>query len=468
MRRKSITRIESALQRIKGISDDNEVYPDPSEVFRSKPSKVYKKEFKSNSTIVIAIHFLKSVISPSILNMPFAFENGGLTFSIFGYLTLLSIVTYNMMRLIKSASYLSDRENANIRTYDEVAYFSFFGCSTSTRRYAKHVRVFVNVLFIFGYLDNCSICMIFIARNLEAIISYFYPNVLLNVYHFLFFQVLVLMIICSIRNLQYIAPLSFISCLLILIVAGLTFSFYLIPNLSNPFDQKPIGSIYSIPRFTSIVLFSLSGLSIALTLKSSMKHPEKFFSCPGVFWPCMSLMSILFLLFGYFGCLAYREQVLASIMLNLPVNKVTGLTIKGFAIVGIFLAAPLLFYIAFNVLWNNYLKPHVNPVNVMFAEFFVRYNFILLSFLMASSVPDLQSMVILKGALIHSHLEITIPALLEYLVYYPEKQTGRYHWRLIKTVFICTFGSVLSVSGTFVAIRDLVINGIPDAVISVV
>lgn len=459
MRRRSMMRLESALEHIHVTSDKTEVYPDPQ---KATTSAKYKIEFQSNSTLVVTIHFLKALLSPAILAIPSGFRSGGLIFSIFGFLFLVCVVSFNVKKLLDSATYLSIREDVVVRTYDQLAFVSFQTCSSRTKPLARYIKVLVNVLVIVTYLDACSIFMIFMARNAQALINFYFPymSVSVAIHHYLFLQVIFLMVMSSIRNLKYLSPFSFISCVLLLVVVALTTYFYFLVNIPSVWDRKQIGTILSIPRLTSIVSFSLSGVSISLTLKSSMLHPEHFLGFPGVYCFSMVVFSVTGIVFGYLGYLKFGNETKPSILLNLPVDEKLAISIKVAAMFSTFFASPLIFYVAFNVLWNNYLKTFVNPVNVIFAEFLGRYTFITVSFIMACALPDLGTMIVLKGALLHSHLEITIPAVVEYVAYYPSVGNGKYGFRLIRTLSICLLGIFLSISGTTVAIMDFIREGI--------
>lgn len=454
--RTSKTKLENVLENFKGFADENEVYPDPQ---KKKRLKIYKKDFQSNSTFIITTHYLKSLLSPGILALPAGFYNGGLVFSIFGYLFLLILIAFNIKRLAGNADHLSAREQTSVRTYDEVAYVSFNSCSKWTKPAAPYMKILVNLLFIITYLDACTIFMIFVSRNIEAMVDFHFPGTHLGVRHYLFLMVIWLMLMSTIRDLKYLTPFSFIASILLMIAAFMTMVFFFIKDIPDPRTRIQIGEIDTIFRFASIVSFSFSGISITLTLKSSMLHPEHFFSYPGVYYVSLGIMASLFVPFGFLGYLKYGDKTYSSVMLNLPLDNTLAICIKIIAIFSIFFTSPLVFYVAFNSLWNNYLKPLINPINVMFAEFCVRYGFITVSFMLAAFIPDLKAMISLKGALLHSHLEITMPALLDYVTNYPDNGNGKYCHRLIRFIIIVLFGVTLSVAGTVVAIVDLAREG---------
>ncbi|EEB14613.1 proton-coupled amino acid transporter, putative [Pediculus humanus corporis] len=432
--------ISAPSRESNALSNQVEIYPEPSPVIAGN----YKKSFQT-------------LLSPALLSMPYGFSNGGLMFSFFGYLIMISIVSMNMKKLCESATYLSEREDVKIRTYDQVAYVSLRSCSDRMKPFAPFFQFFVNFLFIVTYLDSCSIFMIFVARNMEALVTFYFPHTFLNVYHFLFLQVVWLMAMSSVRDLKYLTPFSFISCLLILVMTIFVIIFYVSKDLPEISTRMYVGTYVSIHRFISIVSFSLSGLSVSLTLKSSMIHQKKFFSCPGIYCVSVIIKCLIFLPFGFLGYLKYGDDTYPSIMLNLPLDEVIAVCIKITAILSIFLTSPIVFYVAFNVLWTNYLKSYIDVNSVFYAEYCGRYFCIIISYIVASIVPDLGTMIVLKGAFLHSHLEITLPAILHYVTYYPSKGHGKCYWRLLWTILCILFGLYLCVVGVTVGIIDFIL-----------
>ena len=49
-----------------------------------------------------------------------------------------------------------------------------------------------------------------------------------------------------------------------------------------------------------------------------MKHPEDMLGCKGVLNTSLSLVTVFYVGFGFFGYLKFGEEIMDSISLNLP------------------------------------------------------------------------------------------------------------------------------------------------------
>ena len=65
-------------------------------------------------------------------------------------------------------------------------------------------------------------------------------------------------------------------------------------------------------------------------------------------------------------------------------------------------------------------------------------------------------MISLIGALSSSSLALIFPPIMEMLVRWPNKDYGKFYWRLIKDILIVLFGIVGFFAGTIVAIIEIV------------
>lgn len=143
-----------------------------------------------------------------------------------------------------------------------------------------------------------------------------------------------------ITNLKYLAPFSAIANLCMATGVGVVFyyAFQDIPNLS---DRKYVGDLDTIPLFFGTAMFAFEGIALVrflflsitlrsnilifhcgtqqvLPLKNSMRKPLTFAQPIGVLNIGISFVTILYILFGFFGYLKWGEDVQGSLTLNLP------------------------------------------------------------------------------------------------------------------------------------------------------
>ena len=75
------------------------------------------------------------------------------------------------------------------------------------------------------------------------------------------------------------------------------------------------------PLFFGTAIFSFEGISVVLPLENQMKTPRSMRGWNGVLNIAMTVVTCLLIAVGFFGYLKYGENVMGSITLNLPSDK---------------------------------------------------------------------------------------------------------------------------------------------------
>ena len=86
------------------------------------------------------------------------------------------------------------------------------------------------------------------------------------------------------------------------------------------------------------------------------------------------------------------------------------------------------------------------------------YLFLMLSVVLAATIPHLDLMIALVGSVGCAALTLLIPPLLEILTLWPDGLLGPYHWKLIKDMLILLFGFVGFVVGTGVSVYQIILS----------
>lgn len=76
----------------------------------------------------------------------------------------------------------------------------------------------------------------------------------------------------------------------------------------------------------------------------------------------------------------------------------------------------------------------------------------------AMAIPNLGPFITLIGAVCLSGLGLIFPAIIETVTYWEQPGMGKFHWRLMKNVFLTAFGIIGLVTGTYVSIIEIVEN----------
>jgi len=88
-----------------------------------------------------------------------------------------------------------------------------------------------------------------------------------------------------------------------------------------PFSDRKYVNIESLPLFFGTAMFAFEGIALILPLQNAMKKPKKFVGLLGVMNVGMVLVSIIYVMIGFFGYWKYGEETAASLTLNLPVDQ---------------------------------------------------------------------------------------------------------------------------------------------------
>merc|ERR1739844_352283 len=163
-----------------------------------------------------------------------------------------------------------------------------------------------------------------------------------------------MLLLCSIRNLKYLSPISMLANILQMAGLGLVF-FYLLQELPATWERKAYANWSQYPLYFGTAIYAFEGIGVVLPLENQMRTPSDMKGWNGVLNTSMILVSCLYIAVGFFGYLKYGDQVAGSITLNLPVDEFLAILVKIMMSLAIFLSYALQFYVPVNLL-NPILK----------------------------------------------------------------------------------------------------------------
>lgn len=85
-------------------------------------------------------------------------------------------------------------------------------------------------------------------------------------------------------------------------------------------DRNATGNISNFPAFFGTTLFALVAIGLIITLENNMKTPKSFGSTFGVLNIGMTIVAVVYIIFGVFGYVKYGNNIRDSITLNLNPN----------------------------------------------------------------------------------------------------------------------------------------------------
>lgn len=397
-------------------------------------------------------HLLKGSLGSGILAMPLAFSNAGLMFGLVATILVGTICTYCVHVLVKCAHILCRRTRIPSLSFAEVAEVAFLAGPRATQKYSRLAKFLINLFLVIDLLGCCCVYLVFVAKNTRQVVEFYYnPGWDIQLYILATYPFIILM--NTITNLKYLAPLSMIANCFIATSIGI--SFYYIFQQLPPFNTVPaVAPIEKMPLFFGTVIFALEGIGVVMSLENNMENPNHFIGCPSVLNFGMAIVILLYTTVGFFGYLRFGADTEGSITLNLPQEEILYQSVKMMIALAILITYSLQFYVPVEIMWKNLKKNFPEKERLM--EFVFRLFLSSLTILIAILVPNLGGFISLVGAVCLSMLGLIFPAVIELVTIWEKPGLGPYKYKLWKNLALILFGLIGFVFGTYVSILDII------------
>lgn len=203
-------------------------------------------------------------------------------------------------------------------TFADVAEAAFATGPIRIRGLSIFARYFVMISMFVTYFGTCAVAVIVMAENTQQMYAY-YTDTIISIRICILLLLIPLMLLSTIRRLKFLTPVSMVAnvCMGIGLAATI---YYLVQNLPNLEERSMINDITTIPSVIAITIFAFNIIGIVMPLENQMKTPENFLGICGVLSQGMSMVTILYIIFGILGYWCYGMATDENITLNLPVN----------------------------------------------------------------------------------------------------------------------------------------------------
>lgn len=401
------------------------------------------------------IHLLKGSLGTGILAMPNAFHHAGWLVGAIGTLLIGILCTYCIHLLIKAEYELCRRKRIPSLNYPAVTQTALLEGPDVLKPLANYIIHIINAFLLVYQLGTCCVYVVFVSSNIKAIADY-YTGSDTDVRLFMLIILLPLILINWVRNLKFLAPFSTLANFITLV----SFAFILYYIFREPVsfvDREPVGKISEFPLFFGTVLFALEAIGVILPLENEMKTPKRFGGNFGVLNKAMILIVTLYIGMGFFGYLNYGADSKGSITLNLPQEEILAQCVKGMLAFAIYITHGLACYVAIDITWNDYMKKHWgDSPRSTFYEYVVRTVLVLITFLLAVAIPNLELFISLFGALCLSALGIAFPALIQTCTYWHDREGFQKAWMVFKNCVIGIIAIIGLVVGTTTSLKEII------------
>ncbi|XP_062112314.1 amino acid transporter ANT1-like [Humulus lupulus] len=267
------------------------------------------------STVQTLANIVVSIVGTGVLGLPFAFRIAGWLAGSIGVMVAGLASYYCMLLLVKCREKLasdeeedgdSDTDFPNTKTYGDLGYESM----GTTGRFIAESLIFI------AQCGGSVAYLVFIGQNLQSV----------SKGHLTFSYYILLLVpieigLSWIRSLSSLAPFSIFADVCNVLAMGIVVKEDIQQALKGEFsfkDRKAITSnISGLPFAAGMAVFCFEGFGMTLALEGSMRDKTTF---PKLLARAFAAITLLYVLFGFFGYMAYGDETKDIVTLNLPRN----------------------------------------------------------------------------------------------------------------------------------------------------
>ncbi|KAI1721320.1 transmembrane amino acid transporter protein [Ditylenchus destructor] len=366
------------------------------------------------------IHLIKVMMGTGMLSLPLAFRYSGLWLGMFLLVIICVICTYCCRVLVHASQYLCTRKGQEAMDYANVMRNAVELGPPWIRRRGYFAKQLVNSSMFIAQLGFCCI--------------YFVPT----------------MALCTIRQLKVLAPLALIANVVYVAAVGIIIA-YLVTNL-NPVNSVPaVGDYRDLPLFFGTVIFAFEGIAVVLPIENQMNEPQHFISSNGVLNTACILVLAVYCTTGFYGYLAFGNQVKDTITLNMPPTAFFQV-IKIMLVGCILISYPLQFYVPMERI-EKWISRKIAPEKQNLLVYSLRYTLVVVTCLGAELIPHLALFISLIGAFAGSALALLFPPIIDLLCAYSQRKLTQRKWAL--NLFLFIFGIFGFITGTYASLVQI-------------
>lgn len=357
-----------------------------------------------------------------------------------------------MLLLVKCKDMLASRilqdpssTNANEKgefTFEEVGELLF----------GKWGKYSVDVCLLSSQVGFCVVYVIFLGDSLHTLV----PS--LSKLAWMFIVIPILILECWVRDLKYLAPLSFIA--VSVFITGFVIVLYY--SISQPmFGKHKLSfvpeSISSFATFVSITVFSFEGIGLVLPVQNAMKEGDKF---KRIFISALATITLVYCLMGITGYVSWGKMTGGSIMDNIVAANGRTNAIKACNIlflIGGFCSYPLQMWPVSSRLDRAILKKTDTRTWVLiWKENAIRTGLVIFSLGLGLAIPAFSLFISLVGAVLCTNLAFIFPSLFHIKLFTWKGKESILTLGFLKDVLVLLFGIFSMILCTIVAISNII------------
>ncbi|CAK8544202.1 unnamed protein product [Lathyrus sativus] len=286
---------------------------------------------KKTSKLQTLGNIIVTVVGTGVLGLPFAFRIAGWVAGSLG-VAIVGISTYYcMLLLVKCRDKLAIEEPlVESRSYGDLGY----------RCFGTLGRYLTEVVLVVAQCAGSVAYLIFIGQNLDSVFQRNGPSVTT----YIFMLVPVEIGLSWIGSLSSLAPFSIFADVCNILAMGIVVKEDARQALEGglPFGERTAitSNIGGLPFAAGMAVFCFEGFGMTLALENSMRDKSKF---PKLLAQTFSGITLVYILFGLCGYMAFGEETKDIVTLNLPRNW-SSLTVQVGLCLGLMFTFPIMLH----------------------------------------------------------------------------------------------------------------------------
>ncbi|XP_059059827.1 proton-coupled amino acid transporter-like protein CG1139 [Achroia grisella] len=397
------------------------------------------------------LHILRGNIGSGLLAMGDAFKNGGILFAPI-VTVLLGIICVHAQHLLLNCSEEMNRQTKRDKSanFADTVYLVFAHGPPRLRPVASTMKFLVNGFLCITQLGFCCVYIVFIANNLKLICDQYGFNIDLSIHMIL--VVVPVLLACMVRNLKYLTPFSTIAN--IMMAVGVSMVVYEAAQDLPPVSTRVYMATWQqLPLYFGTAIYAFEGIGLVLPLKNEMRRPEHFQKPLGVLNVGMVVVVSIVVTVGFLGFLKWGDDVQGSLTLNLAPGVLSNV-VQSLIALAILFTYPLQFYVPIDITWP-YLRKKFATTSPILKELVYRGLLVMITFILAESVPELGLFISLVGAVSSTALALMFPPIIDMVLRSQQPDGLRLH-TAVKDCAILLLGLVVFVTGTYESLASIV------------